>query len=68
MYVIPTALEDCITDSCSQNQRVITCGEDGQVRLWAQEAQPQAASADAMDIDKKKKRKDKKKKDRFNPY
>ncbi|KAG9762948.1 WD40 repeat-like protein, partial [Aureobasidium melanogenum] len=52
----------------NHNQRVITCGEDGQVRLWAQEAQPQAASADAMDVDKKKKRKDKKKKDRFNPY
>jgi len=51
-----------------QNQRVITCGEDGQVRLWAQEAQPSSASADAMDIDKKKKRKDKKKKERFNPY
>jgi hypothetical protein len=51
-----------------QNQRVITCGEDGQVRLWAQEAQPTSASADAMDIDKKKKRRDKKKKDRYNPY
>lgn len=55
----------------NQNQRVVTCGEDGQVRLWAQEGQSQSTSADAdaMDVDgKKKKRKDKKKKDRFNPY
>ncbi|THW03002.1 WD40 repeat-like protein [Aureobasidium pullulans] len=50
------------------NQRVITCGEDGQVRLWAQEAQSQPAEADAMEVDGKKKKRKDKKKDRFKPY
>lgn len=55
-------------DSQPQNQRVITCGEDGQVRLWAQEAQSQPAEADVMEVDGKKKKRKDKKKDRFKPY
>ncbi|CAD0048542.1 unnamed protein product, partial [Aureobasidium pullulans] len=41
---------------------------DGQVRLWAQEAQSQPAEADAMEVDGKKKKRKDKKKDRFKPY
>lgn len=56
----------------------MTCGEDGHVRLWAQEGAPtQGASAavgtDGLDGGKKQRRKDRKDKkkgdkDRFNPY
>lgn len=52
----------------------MTCGEDGQIRLWAQEGSVQSEESTMMDVgkttDKKVKRKDKKKseKDRFNPY
>jgi hypothetical protein len=51
--------------------RVLSCGEDGKIRLWSVGQEPAvAAGADASagSVSKKSKRKGKKEKERFAPY
>jgi len=51
--------------------RVLSCGEDGMVRLWSVGQEPvvaASAGAGAELVSKKSKRKSKKEKERFAPY